>query len=242
MAIRRRRNTSAPRGQGGGGGAGASALLQTTTWDWLVPGAGVVTSVVFDLNQYNIPGSQTGNVNVLDVIEMSQSGVFTPCTFPVFPRIQIGGLLIKTNIQAFVDYAGVDPAQIPPSLGDTITVFSDKGRYIGCDNGSANISQPDVRVKVDGVKILQITSVSNTEVVLALSINNDAGDIFVGTNNLPFFPYNSQTTQIGGVPFFGETYLNQGEIVVGGIKARYNPGPKVTSGNGGASFGFTLGG
>ena len=150
--------------------------------------------------------------------------------------------MIKTNIQAFVDYADVDPAQIPPSLGETITVFSDKGRYVGCDNGSANVSQADVRLKRDGVKIAGISSISNTEVVVSISINNDAADLFVGTGNQPFFPYNSQTTQIGGVPFFGETYLNQGEIIIGGIKARYNPGPKVTSSNGGASFSFTLGG
>jgi len=242
MAIRRRRNTSAPKGQGGGGGAGSSALLQNTSWDWLVPGAGVATSVIFDLSQYNVPGSQTGSVTVMDAIEMSQSGIFSPCTFPVFPRINISGLLIKTNIQAFTDYADVDPAQIPLGLGETITIFSDKGRYQGCDNGSANISQSNVRIKKDGVKILSITSVSNTEVVLALSINNDAGEIFVGQSNEPFFPYNSQTTQIGGVPFFGETYLNQGQIIVGGIRARYNPGPKITSTNGGASFSFTLGG
>ena len=242
MAIRRRRNTSAPRGQGGGGGAGSAALLQNTIWDWLVPGAGVVTSVGFDLTQYNVPGSLTGQVNVTDVLEMANTGVFTPCTFPVYPSISISGLLIRTNIQEFLNYAGVPAANIPQSLANTITVFSDKGRYEGCDNGSANISQPNVRLKVDGPKIIGIQSISNTECVVSLTVSTDPSDLFVGQNNQPFFPYNSQTTQVGGVPFFGETYLNQGAIQISGIRARYNPGPKFTSNGGNASFSFTLGG
>lgn len=242
MAIRRRRNTSAPRGQGGGGGVGSAALLQNTIWDWLVPGAGFVTNVGFELAQYSTAGSQTGEVTVLDVLEMANTGIFTPCTFPVYPIISFSGLLIRTNIQEFLNYADVPAAQIPQSLADTITVFSDKGRYEGCDNGSANISQPNVRLKVDGPKIAGIQSISNTECVVSLAVSNDPAELFVGQDNQPFFPYNSQTTQIGGVPFFGETYLNQGNIHISGIRARYNPGPKFTSNGGNASFPFLLGG
>jgi len=242
MAIRRRRNTSVPRGQGGGGGAGSAALLQNTIWDWLVPGAGFAINVGFDLSLYNAPGSQTGDVTIQDVIQMSQTGQFTPCTFPVYPQIFWSGLLIRTNIQEFLDYADVPAANIPQGLADTITLFSDKGRYIGCDNGSANISQPNVRLKVDGPKITAIQSISNTECVVSIAVSQDPAELFIAQNNQPFFPYNSQTTQVGGVPFFGETYLNQGSIEISSIRARYNPGPKFTSNGGNASFPFILGG
>ena len=241
MAIRRRRNTSAPRGQGGGGGAGSAALLQNTVWDWLVPGAGFAISVGFDIGSYNIPGSQTGTVTIQDVIELANSGQTPPCNFPVYPQVSWSGLLIKTNIQAFMDYADVPAANIPQGLADTITLFSDKGRYIGCDNGSPNVSQSNVRLKVDGPKIIAIQSISNTECIISLAVSQDPADLFVGQDNQPFYPYNSQTTQVGGVPFFGETYLNQGSIQTSGIRARYNPGPKFTSSAGGALFPFSLG-
>ena len=245
MAIRRRRTSRGASGstqaaKAGGGGGGVKAM-QNVVWEWLAPTALLTPSVSFDLAPYAGAQSQTGVITMQDVLEMMNSGSFQACGFPVYPRVGLTSLLVRTNIPAFTQYADVPVEEIPLSVAENIRIDSDKGFYVGCDDGTANISQSDVRLRAYP-KINGIQSFANNEVIVALLMNDLAENSFITSGNQPFFPYNLQTNPVGGVPFLGDAYLNNGQISVTGIRAIYVAGNKATSPaslNG--NFDFSLG-
>ena len=241
MAIRRK---TTPRPSSGGnritagnvGGGGVKAL-QNTVWEWFIPTAPMSPVLNFSLIPY--AGTTTGPVTLEDVIGMLGSGSFSSCNFPVYPQVDLNGLLLRTNIPEFVQYAGAPLSDIPLSLAESVQIQSDKAKYIGCDNGSANVSQADIQLRTTP-KIESIQPLTDTEVLVSFSIFNFAQNVFTTGNSQPFFPYNLETAQAGTLVSI-DSYLNQGQISAQGIRAIYLPANKVTSpAPVGGTFNFTL--
>jgi len=225
MAIRRKTTPRPSSGSNRITAIGGGAAKQNTVWDWFAPGVPLNTVQTFDLTPY--ASSNTGPVTLQDVLGLLSTSSLGPCNFPVYPRVGLTGLFIRTNISEFTQYADAPPSQIPVSLAETIEVASDKGQYLGCDNGSANVSQSGVRIKTQP-KITSIISLGENEVLVSLDIFNLAQNVFVGQSGLPFFPWNEDVFQQGVlVPI--NAYFNNGQIAANGIYARYLPGNKNTS-------------
>jgi len=245
MAIRRRRTYGGSSGsrQGSSVSRGGVRAFQNTIWDYVVPGTPLIPSVVFSFEGYNV-GADTNVVSLEDVLGIIGTGNFQTCNFPVYPRAILSGLIVRTNISDFVQYADEPVENIPTSLADTIQVCSDKAQYIGCDNGGANVSQFGLRIKATP-KILSISSISQNEVIVSLDITNLPQNIFENLGGQDFYPYNQSVAgQIGSLatPIPIDTYLNRGQIAASGIYVRHLPSALNTSKTTLATnFDFTLG-
>ena len=212
---------------------GRKVLPPSTIWEWFAPD-------LIDTDQSFLTTPYGSNDDVsFDLLELLQSSTYPECNFPVYPRVSlIGSPWVRTNIPAFTQFAG---QPVPPQLANDCRIISQKGRYIGCDNGTANISQVGVNFVAAGdygtLTISSITDLGDGTVLVIFSVNDRATNIFTKYTNpivQPFFPYNSQTTLVGGVPIFGEVYLNKGKIESKNLRAHYIPGNKYTQNNPGA--------
>jgi|TARA_B100000035_G_scaffold44296_2_gene33293 hypothetical protein len=240
MAIRRRRTSRVSPGSGQRSNVGGSSVkaMQNTIWDYLIPGIPLSNTIAFDLTPYT---GVTGDVTLESVLGMLGTGDFQTCSFPVYPRVGLNGLLIRTNIPDFTQYADVPISNIPTSLAETIEVASDKAKYIGCDNGSGNISQSGLRIKTTP-KINSIASLSENEVLISLDIFNYAQNVFVNQNNEPFFPHNESVAAQDSILVPIDSYLNNGQIAATGVYARHLPSAKNTSKTSiSTNFDFSLG-
>jgi hypothetical protein len=205
-------------------------LPPSTIWEWFAPDL-----ISTDQSFLTAPYGSNDDVS-FDLLDLLQSSTYPECNFPVYPKVFLGGSpWVRTNIAAFTQYAG---QEVPPQLVNDCRIISQKGRYIGCDNGTANISQLGVNFVAAGdygtLTISSISDLGDGTVLVVFGVGARATNIFTKyTNpiNQPFFPYNSQTTLVGGVPIFGETYLNKGKIQCKGLRAHYIPGNKNTQNN-----------
>jgi len=242
MAIRRRRTSRASSGstQSSSVGGGGVKALQNTVWDFMIPGIPLTPVMVFSFEPYS-GATGTGDVGLEDILGLLGNGDFQTCNFPVYPKVGLQGLIIKTNIPDFVQYADAPLESIPASLSETIEVASDKAQYIGCDNGSSNISQSGLRIKKTP-KILSISSISQNEVVISLDIFDLPQNIFKTLGDESFFPYNAAIAVQAGILVPVDTYLNRGQIAATGIYARHLPSAKNTSKTTlSTNFDFTIG-
>ena len=243
MAIKRR-ITPGPSSTGNrttSNSFGGAKALQNTVWDWLVPQTPLIPIVTFDLVPYASATSAAGAVTIQDVLEILGTGNFQTCNFPVYPSVGLSGLLVRTNIPDFTQYADAPLSNIPVSLAETIEVSSDKAQYIGCDNGGGNISQSGLRIKATP-KINGISSLPGNEVIVSLDISNLAQNVFVNQGNQEFFPYNESVAPQAGVLIPIDSYLNNGQIGASGIYARHLPSSKNTSKTSlSSNFNFSLG-
>jgi hypothetical protein len=209
-------------------------------WEWLFDDA-ISTSVSFSSEEY---ASQT-DVGDFDILEYLQNSNLPECNFPVFPKVTLIGTLVKTDIGAFVQYAGYPQDEIPGNLVSQIRIIGQKGRYIGCSEGP-NVSQNPINFFAYGtsLKITSITAIPDNQVIVSLGvINIPAGSLFSQLNNPfvnPFYPYNSATSTEGGVPLIGSCYLNNGIIQMAGLKAHYIPGNKYTNPSNSVEFDFSI--
>lgn len=209
---------------------GSRVMPPSTVWEWVYPDT-ISTGITFNQSQYS---NEDIEFDILDYLEQSD---VPPCSFPVYPGVTFFSTFVRTNISDFTQYAGFDAADIPVQLSDSCRLISQKGNYIGCDDGTANVSQLGVNTIIfgDRLKIQNILDLGDGTVLINFHVVNvRAQDIFTLFSNpmvQPFYPYSTSTTQIGGVPIVGDAYLNKGKIRIGGFRAHYIPGNKYTLNN-----------
>lgn len=208
-------------------------------WEWFDP-EGLSTSIGFDASNYD-----QSNVGVFNILDYLENNNLPECNFPVFPLITVIGATVRTDISIFLQYANVSADEIPGALSDQIRIVGQKGRYVGCSEGP-NVSASNVNFLAYGpsLKISGISPLPDGTVVVSLGvIQVPAQNLFTQFNNpyvQPFFPYDSSTTTIGGVPIVGQSYLNNGAIQIASLRAHYVPGNKYSDHSNQVDFDFSV--
>lgn len=218
---------------------GRKILPPNTVWEWFAADQ-LATDQFFATTPYG------SNDDVsFDLMDLLQSSTYPDCNFPVYPTAMLVGTpWVRTNISAFTQYAG---QEVPPNLVNDCRIISQKGRYIGCDNGTANISQLGINFVASGalntLSINNIVDLGDGTVMVVFHVSDRAENLFTKYDNpisQPFFPYNSQSTAVGGVPVVGETYLNKGKIQSKDLRVHYIPGDKYTQPAPSLEWDFTI--